>query len=75
MLVAQGNLNKALAAFREGLAIAERLTRADPDNAGWRRDLGGVIPACRPVRAAGGGLEQRAASLGKRAVDPEEARQ
>jgi hypothetical protein len=25
--------------FRDGLAIAERLTKADPSNAAWQRDL------------------------------------
>ena len=39
MLVAQGNLTKALQAYRDSLAIAERLAKADPGNAGWQRDL------------------------------------
>ena len=39
MLVAQGNLSDALKSFREGLAIAERLSMGNPDNAGWQRDL------------------------------------
>ena len=39
MLVAQGNLAEALKAYRDGLAIAERLAAADPSNAGWQRDL------------------------------------
>ena len=39
MLVAQGNLPEALKAFRAGLAIADRLAKADPGNAGWQRDL------------------------------------
>ncbi|HTW29013.1 MAG TPA: hypothetical protein VME92_17940, partial [Acetobacteraceae bacterium] len=32
-------LAEALAAFRDGLAIARRLAAADPGNAGWQRDL------------------------------------
>jgi tetratricopeptide (TPR) repeat protein len=39
VLVAQGNLTEALKSFRDGLAIAERLAKADPSNARWQRDL------------------------------------
>ena len=39
MLVDQGNLPEALKAYRDSLAIAERLAQADPGNAGWQRDL------------------------------------
>jgi tetratricopeptide (TPR) repeat protein len=39
VLVAQGNLAEALKSFRDGLAIFERLAKADPNNAGWQRDL------------------------------------
>jgi tetratricopeptide (TPR) repeat protein len=39
VLVAQGNLLEALKAYRDGLAIAERLAKADPNNAGRQRDL------------------------------------
>jgi tetratricopeptide (TPR) repeat protein len=39
VLVAQGNLTEALHAYRDSLAIAERLAKADPGNAGWQRDL------------------------------------
>jgi predicted negative regulator of RcsB-dependent stress response len=39
VLVAQGNLPDALAAYKAALAIAERLAKADPENAGWQRDL------------------------------------
>ncbi len=39
VLVAQGDLDGALKAFRDDLAIAEDLSRADPGNAGWRRDI------------------------------------
>ena len=36
---ARGQLPGALASFRDGLAIAERLAKADPGNAGWQRDV------------------------------------
>jgi tetratricopeptide (TPR) repeat protein len=36
---AQGDLAAALTSFTAGLAIAERLAKADPANAGWQRDL------------------------------------
>ena len=39
MLMAQGNLAEALTSYRKGLAIIERLAKADPDNTGWQRDL------------------------------------
>ena len=36
---AQGTLPGALKSYREDLAIADRLARADPGNAEWQRDL------------------------------------
>jgi hypothetical protein len=39
VLVAQGNLPEALKSFRDGLAIADRLAKADPGNLNWQRDL------------------------------------
>ena len=39
VLMAQGNLAEALKSYRKGLAIIERLAKADPDNTGWQRDL------------------------------------
>ena len=39
MLVAQRHLPQALKSFRDGLAIADSLAKADPGNAGWLRDL------------------------------------
>ncbi len=35
----QGNLSAALKSFHDGLAIAERLNKADPGNALWQRSL------------------------------------
>ena len=39
VLMAQGNLAEALKSYRDGLAVADRLTKADPRNADWQRDL------------------------------------
>ena len=39
VLMAQGDLPGALKSYRDDLAIAERLAKADPGNAGWQRDL------------------------------------
>jgi hypothetical protein len=36
---AQGDLAAALTSYQASLAIAERLAKADPGNAGWQRDL------------------------------------
>jgi tetratricopeptide (TPR) repeat protein len=35
----QGQLASALIAYRKGVDQADRLAKADPDNAGWQRDL------------------------------------
>jgi tetratricopeptide (TPR) repeat protein len=43
MLVAQGKLEEALRAYRDGLAIAERLAVADGSNTLWQNDLQYVI--------------------------------
>ena len=37
--MSQGNPAGALEAYHESRAILARLTAADPDNAGWQRDL------------------------------------
>jgi hypothetical protein len=37
--VAQGKLDEALKAYRDGLAIRERLATADRSNTQWQRDL------------------------------------
>jgi tetratricopeptide (TPR) repeat protein len=39
VLVAQGDLTAALQAYRDSLAIAERLAKADRSNTQWQRDL------------------------------------
>jgi len=48
VLVAQGNLPEALKSFRDGLAIRDRLAKADPGNAGWQFDLVNLkLETCR----------------------------
>jgi hypothetical protein len=37
--VAQGNLPAALTSYQASFAIADRLAKSDPGNAGWQRDL------------------------------------
>ena len=39
VLVVQGNLVEALKTFRDSLAIANRLAKADASNADWQRNL------------------------------------
>jgi tetratricopeptide (TPR) repeat protein len=39
VLLAQGDLGGALAAYRESLEVSRRLAQADASNAGWQRDL------------------------------------
>src|SRR6516225_796689 len=39
VLRAQGKLAEALKAYRDSVAINERLAAADPSNAGWQRNL------------------------------------
>jgi tetratricopeptide (TPR) repeat protein len=38
-LIGAGDLDHALAAFREAIAISEELATADPDNVQWQRDV------------------------------------
>jgi len=38
MLMAQDNLPDGFKSYRDNLAIRGRLAKADPGNAGWRRD-------------------------------------
>ena len=58
VLVAQGNLPEALKAYRDGLAIRERLSRADPGNARWQRDLSvSHFSLAETCKAAGHGAQ------------------
>ena len=52
-----GDLEQALKAYRDGLAIAERLAAADRGNTKWQRDLCGVVQQGR--RRAGGAGQAR----------------
>ena len=58
VLVAQGNLPEALKSFRDGLAISERLAKADPNNAGWQRDLSVSYNKIGDVLVAQGNLPE-----------------
>jgi hypothetical protein len=41
--VAEGDLAGALTSYRDGLAIIDRLAKSNPNNAGWQRDLSGLL--------------------------------
>ncbi|MEO1609945.1 MAG: toll/interleukin-1 receptor domain-containing protein [Pseudomonadota bacterium] len=58
VLVAQGNLPQALDSFQASLAIAERLAKAAPGNAGWQRDLSVSYEKIGSVLVAQGNLPQ-----------------
>ena len=58
MLVAQGNLAEALKSYQDGLAIRDRLAKADPGNAGWQRDLFVSYIKIGDVLAAQGNLAE-----------------
>ena len=58
VLVEQGNLTEALQAYRDSLAIAERLAKADPGNAGWQRDLAVTYNKVGDVLVAQGNLTE-----------------
>ena len=59
VLVDQGNLPEALKAYRDSLAIAERLAQADPGNAGWQRDLWVSYNKVGEILMAQGDLSRR----------------
>ena len=56
VLVAQGNLPEALKSYRDSLAIADRLAKSDPGNAGWQRDLSVSFEKVGDVLVAQGNL-------------------
>jgi tetratricopeptide (TPR) repeat protein len=58
VLEAQGNLSEALKSFRDGLAIADRLARASPDNAGPQRELSVSYDRIGDVLVAQGNLPE-----------------
>ena len=53
---ARGNLTNSLASYREAAADADRLAKADPDNAGWQRDLSVSYDRVGDVLVAQGNL-------------------
>ena len=56
---AQGDLAGALKAYSDGLAIADRLAKSDPGNAGWQRDLSVSYEKVGDVQVAQGDLPGR----------------
>ena len=53
---AQGDLAAALTSYQASLAIADRLAKADPGNAGWQRDLSVSHEKIGDVQRAQGNL-------------------
>jgi tetratricopeptide (TPR) repeat protein len=58
VLVAQGKLDEALKAYRDGLAIRERLAAADRSNTLWQRDLSVSYNKVGDVLVAQGKLDE-----------------
>ena len=58
VLVAQGKLDEALKAYRDSLAIAERLAAADRSNTRWQRDLSVSYNKVGDVLVAQGKLDE-----------------
>ena len=54
--VAQGDLAGALKSYSDSLAIADRLAKSDPGNAGWQRDLSVSYDKIGDVQVAQGDL-------------------
>ena len=55
VLMAQGNLAEALKSYQDGLTVADRLAKSNPENDSWQRDvsisykkIGDVIAASCP---------------------------
>jgi tetratricopeptide (TPR) repeat protein len=53
-----GHTAEALNSFRDGLAIADRLAKSDPGNAGWQRDLSVSFNNIGDVLVAQGNLPE-----------------
>jgi tetratricopeptide (TPR) repeat protein len=56
ILFDQGDLAGALKSYQDGLAIADRLAKQDPGNAGWQRDLSVSYDRIGDVQRAQGDL-------------------
>ena len=70
MLVAQGKLDEALKAYRDGLAVAERLAASDRGNVQWQRDLAVSYVKVGDVLVAQGKLDEALKSLPRRPRHP-----
>ena len=57
MQSARGNLEAALKAYQDGLAIREKLAAQDPSNTEWQRDLSVSFDRIGDVQSAQGNLE------------------
>jgi hypothetical protein len=60
--VAKGDLDGALKAYRDSLAIREQLAARDPGNAGWQRDL--IISNVKLAQVAESQQERRSEAAG-----------
>ena len=67
---AQGRLDDALAAFREYLAISQRLAATDPSNAGWQRDLAVAHSRVGDIRQRAGPLDDALAASANTSPSP-----
>ena len=56
---ARGNLEAALQAYQDGLAIREKLAAQDPSNTGWQRDLSVSFERIGDVQSARGNWRRR----------------
>jgi tetratricopeptide (TPR) repeat protein len=63
VLESKGQRNEALAAFRESLAIFQRLTSIDPSNADWQRDHLGAHDRVGNILQARGRLDEALAAF------------
>ena len=58
MLAARGNLTEALGAYRDSLAITDRLVKADPGYGAWQRNLSIIYGRIGDVLVAQGNLTE-----------------
>ena len=63
--VGQGDFAGALESYRASLAAMESLTRSNPDNAAWQRDLAVTCSALADVYRRAGDREKALAARGK----------
>ena len=70
MQSAKGDLDGALKAYQDSLAIAEKLAAQDPANAEWQRDLSVSFEKIGDVQSAKGDLDGASRPTGQ-PRDPE----